>query len=355
MAANIYPELDWEAAMQELLSRVAAAAEEVELVEEEPPDFSLDPNVLLVLEHFKPKLHDLFRSFACRQLRGPTDAKVGSGTTRLKERTIWKQTQETMLASRVSSCRGTLKEIDGDPSELEGESTRTSLPCVKECEGTGMEVASPEANQVGSSPLPNQVGSPRKAMLPAGAIGFDMSSRGISSRSQSLLAWAENQGYFSPVSPGSKKSMSSRGQWSPSSKDPYTYACGSPTMRNRQSYMSLEQLFSLCKELKIMPDVINRQTVVRIFKRAQCAGSASAHAGSNFGYLTQEAFVDCIGRIGIEAYSDAPYCDEYPEPHEKIHAFLCDRLPGEIRTMRDRFLYGCSGRGPTVQPGYIGG
>lgn len=50
----------------------------------------------------------------------------------------------------------------------------------------------------------------------------------------------------------------------------------------------------------------------------------------------------------------APYCDEYPEAHEKIHAFLCDRLPGQIRNMRDRFLYGCSGRGPATQPGYIG-
>ena len=47
-----------------------------------------------MLEHFKPKLHDLFKSFARRQLRGPTDATVGQGTTRLKERTIWKQTQE---------------------------------------------------------------------------------------------------------------------------------------------------------------------------------------------------------------------------------------------------------------------
>ncbi|CAJ1359423.1 unnamed protein product [Effrenium voratum] len=65
-----------------------------------------------------------------------------------------------------------------------------------------------------------------------------------------------------------------------------------------------------------------------------------------------QAFVDAMGRIAIQAYSEAPYCDEYPEPHEKIIAFLCDRLPG-IRTMRDRFLYGCSGRGPPVQPGYI--
>lgn len=118
--------------------------------------------------------------------------------------------------------------------------------------------------------------------------------------------------------------------------------------------MSLEQLFAMCKELKIMPDVISRQAVVRIFKRAQCAGAASAHAGSNFGYLSQEGFVDAMGRIGIQAYAEPPFCDEYPEPHEKIHAFLCDKLPGQIRTVRDRFLYGCSGRGPTVQPGYIG-
>ncbi|CAJ1359422.1 unnamed protein product [Effrenium voratum] len=84
--------------------------------------------------------------------------------------------------------------------------------------------------------------------------------------------------------------MSSRGKWSPVANDPYTYACGSPTIKNRRSYMSLEQLFALCKELKIMPDFVSRQAVVRIFKRAQCAGSASAHGGSNFGFLSQEAF-----------------------------------------------------------------
>ena len=49
--------------------------------------------------------------------------------------------------------------------------------------------------------------------------------------------------------------MSTRtGQWSPVANDPYTYACGSPTLKNRRKYMSLDQLFALCKELKIMPD-----------------------------------------------------------------------------------------------------
>eukprot|EP00438_Fugacium_kawagutii_P006918 Skav203584 [mRNA] locus=scaffold935:152099:156924:+ [translate_table: standard] len=94
VAADTYPDMDWESAMGELLTRIAAAAEDLEFVNDEVSDFSLDPNVLLVLEHFKPKLHNLFRSFARRQLRGPTDAKVGQGTTRLKERTIWKQTQD---------------------------------------------------------------------------------------------------------------------------------------------------------------------------------------------------------------------------------------------------------------------
>eukprot|EP00438_Fugacium_kawagutii_P032195 Skav209046 [mRNA] locus=scaffold2483:141135:143095:+ [translate_table: standard] len=75
VAVKAYPNLDWEAAMSELLNRVAAAVENMEPSLEEA-DFSLDPNVLLVLEHFKPKLHDLFRSFARRQLRGPTDAKA---------------------------------------------------------------------------------------------------------------------------------------------------------------------------------------------------------------------------------------------------------------------------------------
>lgn len=32
-------------------------------------------------------------------------------------------------------------------------------------------------------------------------------------------------------------------------------------------------------------ETISRQAVVRIFKRAQCAGTQSNHAGSNFGIL----------------------------------------------------------------------
>ena len=136
------------------------------------------------------------------------------------------------------------------------------LPAVTECEGENHQVDREEAG------LPNQVASPKKTMLPVnamGSMGFEVGTRGRSIASppgQSLMAWAENLGYFnSSMSPGSKISMSSRtDQWSPvanGANDPYTYACGSPTLKNRRKYMSLDQLFSLCKELKIMPDPLS--------------------------------------------------------------------------------------------------
>mmetsp|Transcript_49916 Transcript_49916/g.93415 ORF Transcript_49916/g.93415 Transcript_49916/m.93415 type:complete len:596 (-) Transcript_49916:178-1965(-) len=382
VAVNMYPDLDWEAAMGELLQRIAAAAEEFQeqCPSTEPADFSLDPNVLLVLDHFKPKLHDLFRSFARRQLQNPMDARTGTGTTRLKERSIWKQTQDTMFASRASSMMGgTIRDDDMSLENQDDSMSPSALPAVQEVDGEAndaaeAEVSAPEAKEKPNdvedgqdanpeASLPHQVASPerkKRPQLPSGALQGHgsgvLSSKSIGSASGSLLAWAENKGWCSPMSPDSRRStMSSRaGKWSPVAEDPYTYACGSPTIRNRRSFMSLEQLFGLCKELKIMPELVSRQAVVRIFKRAQCAGSASAHGGSNFGFLTQEAFVDAMGRVAIQAYTEEPYCDEYPEPHEKILAFLSDRLPGQIRAMRESFRYGCSGRGPAVAPGYIG-
>ena len=104
------------------------------------------------------------------------------------------------------------------------------LPAVTECEGENHQVDREEAG------LPNQVASPKKTMLPVnamGSMGFEVGTRGRSIASppgQSLMAWAENLGYFnSSMSPGSKISMSSRtDQWSPvtnGANDPYTYAC----------------------------------------------------------------------------------------------------------------------------------
>eukprot|EP00913_Durusdinium_trenchii_P029874 g27993.t1 len=252
VAVNVHPDLsDWEAAMQELLTRIASVAERVRPSQADAleDDFSLDPNVLLVLEHFKPKLHDLFRSFARRQLPNPADAPVGTGTTRLKERSVWR-TQVTQQ-----------REIF--PFLILTKDTFASKASTMAQTSTGEQISEQ------STELPHQVdGSPRRGKpmtpkassvkLPAEALKA-VAEKGIENVAESLLgsseltAWAESLG---DLGDGWRWSAtgSRAGQWSPVSTDPYCYASGSPTMKNRQSFLSLEQLFSLCKELKIMPE-----------------------------------------------------------------------------------------------------
>lgn len=130
------------------------------------------------------------------------------------------------------------------------------------------------------------------------------------------------------------------------SQDPYVYANGAPVIKNRRRHMSVSQMLLLCKELKIVPDLLSRLEVVRIFKRAQCAGSHSS-LSSLYGYLTAEAFIDAAGQLALESYSKPPYNEEYPEPYEKIHAFFCNILrdASSSREVHERFFYGCSGRG----------
>lgn len=394
VAANVYPEKGWEDAMGELLALIAQHADENPPPPADHVDWSLDPNVLLQLDFFKPALHDLFRSFARRQLPGPTDARVGMGTTRLQERSIWKHTQDTMFASRNSTSmlgagQDGLDSSESTPSNQAAspfdhqpqEDPASLLPAVQEGMvqnlGDSAALRRPPMNSEadagggyaespGSSPNRAEPrGSPRSAGYPTGRPtipGVPLAANGAASPSHtspaptrspnkaSVLAWAENKGWSIEQATSTMRSGKADTM---QSVDPYSYANGSPSMKNRKRFMSLEQMFSMCKELKIVPDLVNRQTVVKVFKRAQCAGTASAHGGSNFGFLSQEAFVDAMGQIAIEAYKEEPYCDEYPQAHEKIHAFLMDKLPGHSRLLRDRFLYGCSGRGYPVQTGYL--
>jgi hypothetical protein len=169
-------------------------------------------------------------------------------------------------------------------------------------------------------------GSPLKAWMDnrAGGVSFAETlsmSRGMSPRSTMLS-----------LSPKEKK------------KDPYLYANGAPVIRNRRQNMSCDQLINLCKETRVLPELLTRLEVVKVFKRAQCTGLSSAHGSSMHGYLSRETFVDAMGQLAIEAYSKEPFCDEYPETHEKIYAFLLNHLPDKKRKvqMHDRFLYGRS-------------
>jgi len=390
VAANVYPDLGWEDGMSELLARIAAQAEEAQAnsPQHEPVDFSLDPNVLLVLDHFKLALQDLFRSFARRQLPGPTDARVGAGTTRLRERSIWKHTQDTIFATRNSTFSGYKDGLDGGSegydtfrqpqgqgmtSFEQDQEDSSILPAVQEgVESERSESFSPPQRRpeaLGNAEADAGGGyaeaSPRRnRSLPAGALQGGIHGNGASpggspggQHQQPVLEWATNRGWCSPGRTGGSVASGSRqGTWAPSStqNDPYSYANGSPMIKHRKSFMSLEQMLSLCKELKIVPDLLSRQALVKIFKRVQCAGSASQHGGSNFGYLSQEAFVDAMGQIAVEAYTQEPYCDEFPAAHEKIHAFMMVKLPCNNRAMRDRFFYGCQGRGPPVNVQLVG-
>ena len=154
-------------------------------------------------------------------------------------------------------------------------------------------------------------------MLPGNAMGFDIgTTRGSRNvPGQSLMAWAENLGYFnSSMSPGSKVSMSTRtGQWSPVANDPYTYACGSPTLKNRRKYMSLDQLFALCKELKIMPE-----TEPKIEEKAETmlAGSSTLEA-KVFG------FTGCYRASPINGWGIGPRNTLYPKQGLFFTGFVC--------------------------------
>merc|ERR1719433_825848 len=69
------PDLELEAALVEMLARVASAAPEESKQPKEATDYMLDANVLLVLDRFKSQLWDLFKSFCGRNLgnvAGPT-------------------------------------------------------------------------------------------------------------------------------------------------------------------------------------------------------------------------------------------------------------------------------------------
>lgn len=104
--------------------------------------------------------------------------------------------------------------------------------------------------------------------------------------------------------------------------------------------MSLDQLHDMCKELKIFPELLSRVEVANVFKRAQCAGAVSSHGSSIHGFIAKEAFVDAAGQLAIAAFSKEPFCDEYPAPHEKVHAFFVKILPSCSREVHDRFFYG---------------
>mmetsp|Transcript_41314 Transcript_41314/g.86399 ORF Transcript_41314/g.86399 Transcript_41314/m.86399 type:complete len:582 (+) Transcript_41314:2-1747(+) len=404
VAQSARPTLDGEAALVELLGRIISICVEEPQRPEDTADHMLDANVLLVLDHFKPALHDLFRTFCQRNLSNISDISHGIGTVRIRERTIWKHTQDTMLgstcgagglmtgasrfgdagASRATQDAQQLRQrvmaageglpgeawgsLEEEPDQGEDEQADCAGASANSEADAGGGYATPRSRdmyQAGLSPslLEQRAGYPvllgaaalassagTNSSPGAGASGLGSSGAGGTCDRDHVLAWAESRGWHSATQRLSTCSGTGTGTYagraaSTTAQDPYIYANGAPIIRNRRHHMSVDQFTELCKELKIMPELISRQEVVKVFKRAQLAGLPTNHASSLYGYLSKESFVDAAGQAAIEAYSKEPFCDEYPAPHEKIHAFFLRVLPGSSREMHDRFLYGCGGRG----------
>lgn len=407
VARSARPDLDSEAAFAELLARIAALGPEEQRSPEAVQDHMLDANVLLVLDHFKPALFDLFRTFCARQLSNPADACHGPGTVRIRERTCYRHTQETMagmtgLATNITAS--TLRHMGGrgggarSPSQASTqlpsssgtggceEAHRSAGPAAVPStlgngaaaatapEATAHELGSVDKAEVDGEDMPR---SPWGSHPPTPLVAGGSDAEGLGEQRarppeagggpQNPPADPEDledadypevqfggtraggQGSVSPLAPSSNGLTGGNTLCSTAglllSHDSCVYANGAPVIKNRRHFMSIEQLMNLCKELKITPDLLTRLEIVQIFKRAQCAGSSSSYGSSLYSFLSKEAFVDAAGQLAIEAYSKPPFSDQYPAAHEKIHAFFLSVLPSSSREVHERFLYGCSGRG----------
>eukprot|EP00929_Paragymnodinium_shiwhaense_P039682 TRINITY_DN20824_c0_g1_i1.p1 TRINITY_DN20824_c0_g1~~TRINITY_DN20824_c0_g1_i1.p1 ORF type:complete len:671 (-),score=143.06 TRINITY_DN20824_c0_g1_i1:92-2035(-) len=402
VARAVRPDLDAETGFQHVLMAIVQVAPEEE--DRKNIDFMLDANVLLVLDHFKPPLYDIFKTFCNRHLSNVGgDGRHGTGTVRLRERTVFKHTRDTEL-SRFSALgdtnftmggggtrsepmgrlRAPSRESLGEMSQgLQPSASIDALPAAPGAEASGglAADASKQAQPVeqdgeAAAGAPAKQASP-PVLAPANAEadaggGHQLQQHNLQQHQQQLLQQQLQQqqlqqlqlqqgplpGLSRPRSTGQlhapnvlngtqltlEPSFCGSTATKPPSKDNTLFANGAPVIRDRRSHMSIDQLMDMCRELKIVPDLLSRLEVVQVFKRAQTAGSSSSTGSSLYGYLTRETFVDAAGQLAIEAYSKSPYSEEYPAAHEKISAFLITILPGSAREVHERFMYGCSGR-----------
>jgi len=367
-----HPDLDCESALADMLARVTAAAPEES--GHDNTDYMLDANVLLVLDHFKPALWDLYRAFCSRNLGQAGGPSRGQGTVRLGERTFRRHTQDTLgttLTLGGTSGPGGLSELSPASDALSASPQRRGsfrAAGAKSPVPDGGAMLSPfalgkleeqehEQECDPSSPHQNSeadagggFNTPRQRPWQEEASQAQRSHtspkltaerRLGSSRSPPPAGMDKYNMLFSPHSTLQSFRLSMCSTMQSQSQDAYVYANGAPVIKNRRHYMSSDQFLLMCKELKIMPDLLTRLDIVKIFKRAQCTGGHSSHGSSIHGFLNREAFVDAVGQLAIEAYQKEPYNNEFPEAHDKVHGFLARVLPSNSHEVHERFLYGC--------------
>jgi hypothetical protein len=104
VAQQTFSELDDAGAFNEILSQIInLVSERSDDSEESYCDLSLDPNVVVTLDNFKPALHDLFLTVCGRKLDNPMQAKPGLGTIRSRERTFMKYSGMTGYTTAQTS------------------------------------------------------------------------------------------------------------------------------------------------------------------------------------------------------------------------------------------------------------
>jgi len=298
----LWPEEPLERVIGHMAGRVVETAPEggARSPVDDTTELMLTAEATLMLERFKPALHDLFQASCTQNLINPGSAAHGAGIVRNQGRPLRKALPaDSPAASGTTAATVTADllahaALGGSPYRSEGTpaSENLALPVGNRwaCAATVGRTFAALAN------------SPRSPRAPSSVCG-STSPRGVAG---SVCKTAN----------------------------------GSPVMSNRRYAMSSDQFLNLCRQLDIMPDLLSRTEVVRIFKRAEGAAAGTAHSTGLHGFLGREAFVDAVGTLAIEAYSKPPFCDEYPEVHDKIHALLSSVLPSTARHTHDRFLYG---------------
>mmetsp|Transcript_9378 Transcript_9378/g.24253 ORF Transcript_9378/g.24253 Transcript_9378/m.24253 type:complete len:551 (-) Transcript_9378:71-1723(-) len=338
------PDLEDEHALHELVARVAAVAPPDLLKMPEEPDYTLDPSVVMELDHFKPALQDLFDTFCTWNLSNPAEASRGTGAVRLAERTAWRQSTSSTLGASglggttMASCFGSPRRSLNDGLDGARHLSRSPQSGSSEADAGGGLEGPLEQNEFGMAHSPSRHHHGDSSLPTLFESRYESPIRGSSPTRAGTISGSVAGSMF----------LSS----SPRSRDPYVYANGAPVVRDRHRVLSLDQFLSMNRELKVMPEFLSRLEIVRIFKRVQTPGGTSTRGGSAYGHIAFDAFVDAIGQVAFQAYTKEPYCDEFPTAHERIRGFLLRFLPRSSKAMHESFngrhsvLFGNGGESP---------
>eukprot|EP00429_Kryptoperidinium_foliaceum_P071446 CAMPEP_0176072800 /NCGR_PEP_ID=MMETSP0120_2-20121206/36372_1 /TAXON_ID=160619 /ORGANISM="Kryptoperidinium foliaceum, Strain CCMP 1326" /LENGTH=609 /DNA_ID=CAMNT_0017406477 /DNA_START=61 /DNA_END=1888 /DNA_ORIENTATION=- len=304
----LWPEESLERVCAHMVSKVVETAPEQgsRSPVDDTSELMLTAEAALMLERFKPALHDLFQATCTQNLINPGAATYGAGSVRNQGRSIRKAAPTEGLGLASFGLAGSAA------------ATVTADLLAQAA--------------VGASPVRSE-GTPASSNHLALPVGNRWACAETIGRTFAALSGSPRSPRASPVGSASPKIVGGMCKT----------ANGSPVMANRRQVVSSDQFQTLTRKLGVMPDLLSSKEVVRIFKRSETAAAGISHSAGVHGFLTREAFVDAMGSLAIEAYSKPPFCDEYPEVHDKIHALLSTVLPSNTRHTNDRFLLAAVG------------